>query len=149
MPDQKRVLGHAAVANELMDIAATEQAFSGTSQQVALAYAQSYTLVEYLHGLRPRGGIGAFIENLSITADLDRAMIRTYSMTRGEIEREWLQRIRSEYLNAAFPPHAELVIFAAMALLFLGVVVVQKRRRAAIRRRMMIEEEEYKLLGKQ
>ncbi len=144
---QRQVLGRAAVADELMDIAAMEQAFAGTSEQVALAYAQAYTLVQYLHYLRPQGGIAALVVNLSTTGDLNRAFIRTYGKTQTQIETAWLAQARSQYLSAGVPLSGELLIFAAMAILFIAVIAIQMRRRAAIRRRMQEAEELYELLG--
>jgi len=144
--NQGRILGRASVADELMDIQQMEQAFAGTSEQVALAYAQAYTLVQYLHHLRPEGGIAALVSNLSTTGDLDRAFIRTYGKTKAEIEATWLAQTRAQYLSAGVPLSGELLIFGAMAVLFIVAVVIQTRRRAAMRLRMQEEEELQRLL---
>ncbi len=144
--DQGRVLGRAAVGDELMDIEQMELAFAGTSEQVALAYAQAYTLVQYLHHLRPEGGIAALVSNLSTTGDLDRAFIRTYGRTKAEIEATWLAQTRTQYLSAGIPLSGEFLIFGAMAVLFIVAVVIQSRRRAAIRLRLQEEEELHDLL---
>jgi hypothetical protein len=143
-PDQAALLGQAAVANTLLDIEQMEQAFSGTSEEAALAYAQAFTLVRYLHEMKHRGGIADLVTDLSSTGDLDRAFVRTYGLTRQQIEGEWLAQIRGEYLVAGMPLSTELLIGSIMGSLFLIGVIVQVRRRKAIRRRM---EEEERLQG--
>ncbi len=146
--DQQRVLGEVAVSGELLSIAEMERAFSGDSQQVALAYAQALTLTQYLHQLRPQGGIAALVANLTTTGDLNRALIRTYGMTQAAIEAEWLTQTRARYLSAGIPLSSELLVWAAMGLLFIVAIVVQTRRRAAIRRRLQEEEALRQPLGR-
>ncbi len=137
---QRQVLGEAAVSNTLLDIDQMEQAFSGKAAEVALAYAQAHTLVAYLHELRPQGGLAELAKNLEQTGNLDRAFIRTYGMSRQEIEDQWLRAARSEHLAAGIPMSVELTIFAAMALLFIVTMVSVNRRRAAIRERLREQE---------
>ncbi len=84
------------------------------------------------------------VTDLSSTGDLDRAFVRTYGLTRQQIEGEWLAQIRGEYLVAGMPLSTELLIGSIMGSLFLIGVIVQVRRRKAIRRRM---EEEERLQG--
>ncbi|MFO7947584.1 MAG: peptidase MA family metallohydrolase [Armatimonadota bacterium] len=139
---QRTILGDAAVGGQLMRLDELEEAFSGDSAEVGLAYAQSFTLVQYLNGLRPRGGLAQFVENLSLTGNQDRAFIRTYGKTRAEIEEEWLKQIRSRYLEAGLPHWTEAAIFGSMVLVFIVALIVQNRRRTAIRERLAEEEEQ-------
>ncbi len=139
--DQRSLLGQASVGNELMGIAEMELGFGGDHKQTGLAYAQSFTLVEYLQELRPQGGIAALVANLEDTGDLNRAMIRTYKKTQAQIEAQWLSRIRAEYLKAGLPLSADLMVWAGMGVLFIIAIIVQCRRRAAIRKRLAEEEE--------
>jgi hypothetical protein len=138
--NQRRVLGEAAIADELLDIDALDGAFGGDAQDVALAYAEAFELVSYLHGLRPDGGLAELVDNFEQTGDLDRAFIRTYSMDRAQIEAEWMERMRSEHLSAGLPLSIEIVIFGAMAVVFLITLVIVNRRRAAIRERLREQE---------
>lgn len=146
--DQRSLLGQASVGDQLMGIEEMERAFGGGHEQVGLAYAQSFTLVEYLQELRPEGGIAALVANLEDTGDLNRAMIRTYEKTQEQIEAEWLGRIRAEYLKAGLPLSADLIVWAAMGVLFIFAIIIQCRRRAAIRRRLEEEEELRELFGR-
>lgn len=139
---QQQALGEAAVAGELMTIDELEKAFHGDSEAVSLAYAQSFTLVRHLHELRPKGGLAEFVENLSETEDLNRAMIRTYGMTKATIEEKWLKGIRGEYISAGLEGWWNTAIFGGMAFIFVIVVIIQSRRRAAIRERMQEQEEQ-------
>lgn len=139
-PGQRQVLGDAVVGRRLLDIDGLEAAFAGTSEEVALAYAEAFTLVSYLHGLRPDGGLAELAGNLEQTGDLDRALIRTYGFDRAHIERQWLRSVRDEHLASGLPISIELSIFAIMAALFLITLVVVNRRRAAIRQRLREQE---------
>ena len=151
-PGYRQVLGEASVAGRLMDIEQMEAAFSGSKAEVALAYAQSYTLARFLHELEPDGGFRTYLQHLQVTGDPDRAFIRTYGMTRQEIERKWRTQVRIEFLRDGIPLTAEVVIFGAMAVLVIVALLAQKRRRRIIRERLQEEErlrriEEYTAFG--
>ncbi len=139
-PGQRQVLGDAVRGDRLLDIDAMELAFKGNSEEVALAYAQAFTLVSYLHGLRPDGGLAELAKSLEQTGDLERAFIRTYGLSRQQIEQQWLREVRDAHLVSGMPLSAEIAIFAAMAVLFLLTLVIVNRRRAVIRRRLQEEE---------
>ena len=139
-PGQRQILGEAVRGDRLLDIEAMELAFNGASEEVALAYAQAFTLVSYLHGLRPDGGLAELARTLEQTGDLERAFIRTYGLTRQQIEQQWLREVRDVHLGSGMPLSVELGIFAAMAVVFLITLVSVNRRRAAIRQRLQDEE---------
>jgi len=139
-PGQRQVLGEAVRGKQLLDIDAMELAFGGTSQEVALAYAQAFTLASYLHGLRPDGGLAELARTIEQTGDPDRAFIRTYGLTREQIEQQWLREVRDVHLGSGMPLSVELAIFAGMAVVFLITLVSVNRRRAAIRQRLQQEE---------
>ncbi|MEN6305839.1 MAG: peptidase MA family metallohydrolase [Armatimonadia bacterium] len=136
----REVLGQAVVQRRLLTIAQVEQAFQGKREQVELAYAQSYTLVDYLHGLRSDGGLKQFLGELALTGDTDRALLRTYGRTRPEIETAWHQKIQEMYLSHGLPFFTEGIILLIMGVLFLIVHGVNTRRRRLIRERLQEEE---------
>mgnify|MGYP005837323385 CR=1 FL=1 len=136
----REVLGRAAVEGRLLRLDQLEPAFEGNRDQVALAYAQSYTLVNYLHELHPGGGIREYLQNLALTGDADRALLRTYGRPPATLEQEWLAQTTSAYLKHGLPLSAELAILGAMALLAAVAFAVQGRRRRLIRERLQEEE---------
>lgn len=138
--NDREVLGKAVVERRLIDLHALDQAFSGNREQVALAYAQSYTLVRYLHELQPGGGLAVFLSNFALTSDVDRALLRTYGQPADKLQAAWLTQVRSEYLKHGLDLASDTLIFALMALLFLGVYHISRRRRRLIRQRLQEEE---------
>lgn len=136
----REVLGQAVVQRRLLTIAQMEQAFRGKREQVELAYAQSYTLVDYLHGLRSDGGLTQFLRELALTGDTDRALLRTYGLTRPDIELAWHAKIQEMYLSHGLPFLSEGIILLTMGVLFLVVHAVNTRRRRLIRERLQEEE---------
>ncbi len=134
------MLGQAVRERRLIRLADLEAAFRGNREQVALAYAQSYTLVRYLYELQPGGGLGDFLENLALTNDVNRALLRTYGKTAPELEAAWLQQVRDEYRGHGWDLVTESLIFGAMALLFVVVYLISLRRRREIRERLQEED---------
>lgn len=138
--NDREVLGQAVRERRLIRLADLEAAFRGNREQVALAYAQSYTLVRYLYELQPGGGLGDFLENLALTNDVNRALLRTYGKTAPELEAAWLQQVRDEYRGHGWDLVTESLIFGAMALLFVVVYLISLRRRREIRERLQEED---------
>lgn len=139
-PEDRQLLGEAIVQRRLLAISQLDKAFSGKQEQVALAYAESYTLVRFLHELRGGGGLSEFLHNLGLTGDVSRAFVRTYGLTTEQLQERWLSQVRSEYLSQGLSWSIETVIFLAMGILFLLVYSGQLRKRREIRERMQEEE---------
>ncbi len=136
----RQILIQAAADNRLLDISELDKAFSGKVEQVGLAYAESYVLVEFLAEHDQGGGVGALIEALGRTDDINAAVERACGLPMPVLQKRWLKAMRDKYIRQAVPPQAELVIFTAMGVLFLAAVVVRWRQRIIIRRRMQEEE---------
>lgn len=136
----REVLGQAVLEGRFVPLAGLEAAFGGTREQQALAYAESYTLVRYLHDLQPGGGLESFLKNLALTNDVDRALLRTYGQPAPALQAAWQAQVETEYLRRGIPLTVELLITGLMALVGVLAFRVQARRRAEIRRRLQEEE---------
>lgn len=106
----------------------------------AVAYAESYVLVEYLVSLEPAHGLKEFISEFRLTQDQGRAFLRAYGLTEAEIEAGWRQAIMKKVRSVPTDWAAETVGFLLIVAVF-GIAYVRVRRRAReIRRRMEMEE---------
>ncbi len=136
----RRVIAQAAVADELLTIDELNAAFHGDGDRIALAYAQSYTLVEYLGDIKPAKGIGPLLDQLEEGRDMRLALGLAFSRPVPEIEREWLETLRTGYVTHIAPPPSETIIGALFVIAFIIALIVVRRRSARIRRRMEREE---------
>ncbi len=144
---QRQIIAEAALQNRLLTIDELDEAFAGDSKQVALAYAQSYTLVAYLSEQNPAEGIGALLDQLGRGRDVRLALGLAFGRPVPLLEQEWLEGLRRGYLHALLPPPSELIIGAGFVLSFLAAVVMMRRRSAALRRRMLDEAAEEEALA--
>ena len=145
--NDREILGRAVVERSLIPLAQLEGAFAGDRDRVALAYAESYTLVRYLHELRPGGGLAQFLRDLAYTGDVDRALLRAYGKPASELEAQWLEQVRGEYLKHGLGLLGDSLLWVAMALIFVGVYFVHRRRSRLIRERMQEDERLRRMFG--
>jgi hypothetical protein len=145
--NDREVLGQAVLDHKLIPLSQLDAAFGGNSDQESLAYAESYTLVRFLHELQPGGGVKQLLANLALTGDVNRALLRTYGQPAVQLEREWLQQTQTTYLKHGIPLTVELGIFAAMAVLALAAYAVQAGRRRLIRERLQEDERLRRMFG--
>ncbi len=138
--DDQQLLVHAATQGRLLTLDELEPAFSGKLEQVSLAYAQSYTLVEYLTSLEGKTGLSGFLAELGHVKDVDRALVRAYQMPVAQLEADWLRHINRLYLGRRGPNVFGDWLWGAVSILFIIALVVQLRRSRIIRRRMQEEE---------
>ena len=132
----KQAIAQASLENRLLALDQLDPAFGGDQQQVALAYAESYTLVAYLSDLVPAKGVGPLLEQLQRGRDIRLALGLAYGKPVPEMEQEWLAGIRGGYLTTIQPPWSEVAVGVAFVVSFLLAWAVVRRRSAAIRRRM-------------
>lgn len=137
----RRVIAEAALAGKLLPIDELEAAFGGDHEQVALAYAQSYTLVQYLSDIRPARGISPLLEQLAKGQDVRLALGLAFHRPVPEMEAEWLEGLRTGYVHEAMPPLSEAIVGALFVVAFIIAWLVVRRRSARIRERMRHEEE--------
>jgi len=138
--EERQLLGQAAADGKLLGISELEAAFGGPPQQVSLAYAQSYTLVDYLASLEGKAGLSGFLEELGNVGEVERALIRTYQMPISQIEQQWLREIARIYLPQRSPHMLDNWVWIAIVVLFVAAVITRMVRARAIRRRMQEEE---------
>ena len=138
--EERQLLGQAAADGELLGINELETAFGGSPQQVSLAYAQSYTLVDYLASLEAKAGLSGFLEELGNVGEVERALIRTYQMPISELEQQWLREIARIYLPQRSPHILDNWIWIAIVVLFVAAVITRLARARVIRQRMQEEE---------
>ncbi len=137
----RQVIAEAALADKLLTLDELEPAFDGDREQVALAYAQSYALVAYLSDITPARGIGPLLDQLAEGRDMRLALGLVFGRPVPEMEAEWLEGLRTDYLSEVTPPLFEALIGAAFVIAFLIAWVVIRRRSARIRERMLYEEQ--------
>ena len=145
--NDREILGQAVVERRLIPLAELEAAFAGDRDRVALAYAESYTLVRYLHELQPGGGLAQFLRDLALTGEVDRALLRTYGKPAGELEAEWMKQVQEQYLKHGLGLLSDSAIFTAMAVVFMGVYFVHRRRSRIIRERLQEDERLRRMFG--
>lgn len=145
--EQRRVIARAALSGELLTIGELDEAFGGDPERVALAYAQSFTLVEYLGSLRPAEGVDPLLTQLAKGRDVRLALGLAYGRPVPEMQREWLTRLRRGYATALAPPWSETLVGLLFVTALVIAVVMVRRRSARIRRRMKQEERARELLG--
>ncbi len=138
--EERQLLGQAVAAGELLSINELEAAFASSPQQVSLAYAQSYTLVDYLASLEGKAGLSGFLEELGNVGEIERALIRAYQMPISQLEEQWLRQIARVYLPQRSPHVLDNWVWIAIAVLFIAAVITRLARARAIRRRMQEEE---------
>jgi len=138
--EERELLGQAAVDGKLLHISELEAAFNGSPQQVSLAYAQSYTLVDYLASREGKAGLSGFLEELGNVGEVDRALVRTYQMPISQLEEQWLYQITRVYLPQRSPHILDNWVWIAIVVLFVAAVTTRLARARAIRRRMQEEE---------
>ncbi|MEA3403309.1 MAG: peptidase MA family metallohydrolase [Armatimonadota bacterium] len=143
---QKRVIAGAALRGKLLRIDELNAAFHGDQDQVALAYAQSYTLVDYLGTLEPAKGLAPLLEQLEKGRDVRLALGLAYGRPVPAMEEEWLEIIGRAYATALAPPLGQTIIGALFVIAFIITLVAVRRRSARIRRRMEAEERLQQLL---
>ncbi|NLO72920.1 MAG: hypothetical protein GX100_02275 [candidate division WS1 bacterium] len=141
-PNDRAILIEAINRGGFIPLERLEAAFEGPPEQVSLAYAEAYTLVEFLAGRHPQEGLAPFLRELQAVGDPSRALLRAYGLTAAEIGQHWQQVVWTEYLGRSNVEQVTPLIWAGMVVLFLVVFLVNLRRRAIIRRRLEAEEED-------
>jgi hypothetical protein len=114
-------------------------------QESAVAYAESYVLVDYLLSLDPQAGLADFMVHLKETGDVERAFRRAYGLSEAEIEAGWREAVREHSRHSPRPWAVEAAIFLIMVAIF-GVAFIRVRRRSREIRQRMEEAEEEELL---
>lgn len=133
------LLSDAARAGKLHTIAEL-QTFPTNPQQSAVAYAESYVLIEYLISLNPQGQLADFITNLKETEDVARAFRRAYGLSEEEVEAGWRELVAQRSRRVPAPWAIEGIIFFAMVVIFMVAFWRVRKRSREIRQRMEQEE---------
>lgn len=136
----REVIARAAAAGKLLGIDDLEAAFGGDREQVALAYAQSYVLVDYLAEIEPARGLRPLLEQIARGRETRLALGLAYGRPVPEIEAQWHEIMQREAIPVLAPPLVDTLVGALFVVAFILAVLVARRRSAAIRRRMEAEE---------
>ncbi|MFW6437547.1 MAG: peptidase MA family metallohydrolase [Armatimonadota bacterium] len=145
--NDKRVIADAALSDELLTIDDLENAFLEDREDVALAYAQSYTLVAYLSDIRPAEGIAPLLKQIEKGRDVRLALGLAFHRPVPQMQREWLEQIQTGYVHHVAPPLSEALIGGLFVVAFFIAWVFARRRSARIRERMMREEQMRQAVG--
>jgi hypothetical protein len=141
-PAERVRLIRAVNRDEVIPLGDLAQAFdSAEPEEVALAYAEAYSLVDYLDLLARGEGLVPFLTQLALVGEVDRALLRTYGLSTQEFERGWQEHILREYRGKWVEDLMTVAIWAGIACLFLVVLWVRLRRSAQIRARLEQEEQ--------
>lgn len=147
--DQRRVIANAALADKLLTIDELDAAFQGNRERVALAYAESYTLVAYLSDQKPAEGVGGLLDQIKRGREVRLALGLAYGRPVPLMEEEWLESIQRSSLGAGLPPFGDILVGVGFVVSFLLALAVVRRRSRAIRRRMTEQQLYDTLLGEQ
>jgi len=139
-PGDRMLLTEAVNRGTLLPQGELEQAFGGSPEKVALAYAEAATLVAFLARREPTQGLAPLLRQLAQVGEVDRAILRAYGLTPEQLAREWRAAVLAEYLGRSNWDWGTVVVWAAMTALFGLVVVLRRRHSVAIRRRLEAEE---------
>lgn len=139
-PPDRMLLIEAINQGKMIPVEELEEAFAGPPEKVSLAYAEAYTLVDFLASLQPTEGLGPFLRHLGQVGDVSRALLRAYQLTPEQLADQWHKQIVKEYLGRRNQESVTPIIWAAMVALFAIVVLVRLRQAAIIRRRLAEEE---------
>ncbi len=133
------LLSDATRAGKLHTLAELET-FPTNPQQSAVAYAESYVLIEYLISLDPQGQLTDFITNLKETEDVTRAFRRAYGLSEEQVEAGWRDLIGQRSRRVPAPWAVEGIIFLVMVVIFMAAFWRVRKRSREIRERMEQEE---------
>jgi hypothetical protein len=143
----RQVIARAAAAEKLLGLDDLEAAFEGDREEIALAYAQSYTLVDYLAELEPAQGLRPLLEQIARGRETRQALGLAYGRPVPAIEAQWHELLQREAIPVLAPPLVDTLVGALFVAAFILAVLVARRRSAAIRRRMEAEERLRELLA--
>jgi hypothetical protein len=138
-PAQRAVLADAAKRGRLHTIDQLAD-LPTHPDEGAVAYAESYVLVEYLVSLDPPHGLSRFIVEFRATGEASRAFVRAYGLTQDQIEAGWREAIKEKTRRAPLGWTVEATGFLLLVGVFIFAYLRVRRRSREIRRRM--EEEE-------
>ena len=141
-PSDRLLLIKAVNEGGFLPLPDLEQAFEGPPEKVALAYAEAYTLVDFLATRAGDEGLTPLLRQLAQVGDANRAILRTYGLTPDQLAQEWRRHLIHEYVGRSTQEQATPLIWAGMVLVFAAAVVIRLRHAALIRRRLEAEERE-------
>lgn len=82
-----------------------------SQEDTALAFAEVYTFVEYLHGRAGFTGIRSLVKSLSEGLVETRAMHSAFGVSFDELDHSWRSALRSRKVRSRFGPYAEKLRF--------------------------------------
>lgn len=138
-----RTLMGAVIGGRIIPLGALEDAFPAREDEASLAYAQAYDFVAFLarrgrwEDERDDGSRAAFqelIARLSAGDPPSRAAERAFGRTLGQLEREWLESLRTRYLWYPIGIGATSLWVFASALLVVGWWRRRREGRRTLRR---------------
>jgi hypothetical protein len=138
-PGDREVLADALKAGRLHSLDELAE-FPTRPDEAAVAYAESYILVQYLASLDPPHGLSRFIVDFRETGEVDRALLRAYGLSQAQVEAGWREAIEVNTRTAPGDWAVETSIFLLLVLAFLAAYVRVRRRSREIRERMEQDE---------
>ena len=144
--ERAQTLFSAVLGGRVPSIHELDAAFPAEENEVALAYALAYDFVGFLASRGAADGVPGdraafrrFLAELARGAGLDAAARTAYARSLGELEREWLERLRERYLWLPAGTFGMLVWGFTALLLVLAWLRRRHQKRLRLRR-MELEE---------
>jgi hypothetical protein len=138
-PGDREVLADALRGGHLYSLDELAE-FPTRPDDAAVAYAESYILVQYLASLDPPHGLSQFLVHFRETGEVDRALLRAYGLSQAQVEAGWRQAIEANARTAPGAWAVETTIFLLLVLAFAAAYVRVRRRSREIRERMAQDE---------
>jgi hypothetical protein len=124
----------AAAAGNLIPLHDLEDAFPRSGTDVALAYAQGESVVEYLVSLGGRHGLGMLMDELRAGRKFPSAVLAVYHVTPRALEYDWQEWVATEgepwWIALLTDSIVPLLLFAAAILAILAGWKARRRARA-------------------
>lgn len=115
----RRLLEQAAASGTLLSLEELNEGFPHDAARASLAYAESYTFVDFLLQRFGPEALGRLARPMRTGCSLEEAVEQALGVDLLAFQAEWFAHLRQTYRRQALWGSLELVIFAAMALLTL------------------------------
>jgi len=127
----RRLLERAAASGTLLSLDELNEGFPHDAARASLAYAESYTFVDFLLKRFGSEALGRVARPMRTGRSLGEAVEQALGVDLRAFQAEWFAHIRQTYRHQALWDSLEMVIFAAMSLLALVAFLQGLRLRRA------------------
>ncbi|MBN1626269.1 MAG: hypothetical protein JW944_07065 [Deltaproteobacteria bacterium] len=129
--EKRQVLTRAVLQNRIIKLKYLNEAFPDEEGMMALAYAESKDFIEYMIRLKGIEAILSILRSLSAGDDIDNAVMKTFSLSLDEMERDWHKSLekKATWTSVVINNLYEALFFLAAVALIIGFYRVWRRKR--------------------